>query len=160
MERYIIAALLLAGALFGSLACAAEVAPRDYVIKEGGGLTKLFLGMTSDQAVQSLGEPDQNLYGFVFVHKLPDGTALSYRIEDEHVVAINLKGDAKSKYLTQRGAKLGMLRSSVILLYGAPEAEAVNKIFYHSLGVGFFFNNDVLYDISIVPAGKVAPLRR
>jgi hypothetical protein len=160
MERYTVAALLLAGVLFGGLACAAESAPQDYVIKEGSGLTKLFLGMTSDQAVRNLGEADQDLYGFVFVHNLPDGTALSYRIEDDHVVAINLKGDAKSKYLTQRGARLGMLRNSVILLYGTPEAVALNKIFYHSLGVGFFFNNDVLYDISIVPPGKVAPLRR
>ena len=160
MGPYIVAALLLAGGLFGGLACAAEVTPPDYVIKEGSGLTKLFLGMTSDEAVRNLGEPDQNLYGFIFVHKLPDGTALSYRIEDDRVVAINLKGDAKSKYLTQRGAKLGMLRNSVILLYGAPEAEAVNKVFYHKLGVGFFFNNDVLYDISIVPPSKVVPLRR
>ena len=160
MERHAVAALLFAGVMFGGVASAAEWAPQDYVIKEGSGLTKLSLGMTADEAVHALGEPDQNLYGFVFVHKLPDGTVLSYRIEDERVAAINLKGDAKSKYLTLGGAKLGMLRNNVILLYGPPEAEAVNKLFYHKLGVGFFFNNDVLYDISIVPPSRVVPLRR
>ncbi len=160
MERFSVAALLLVGVMFGSLASAADRAPQDYVIKEGSGLTHLLLGMTADEAIRAVGEPDQNLYGFIFVHKLPDGTVLSYRIADDHVVAINLKGDAKSKYVTLRGAKHGMLRSKVILLYGMPDAEAVNKIFYHSQGIGFFFNDDILYDISVVPENKAAPLRR
>ncbi len=160
MERFSVVALLLVGAMFVSLACAADRAPQDYVIKEGSGLTNLSLGMTADEALHNMGEPDQNLYGFVFVHKLPDGTVLSYRVADDYVVAINLKGDAKSKYATLRGAKLGMLRNKVILLYGVPNAEAVNKIFYHSEGIGFFFDDDVLYDISLVPPSKVVPLRR
>lgn len=160
MGRFSVAVLLLMGATINSLASAADRLPQDYVIKEGSGLTNLDLGMTSDEAVHSLGEPDQNLYGFIFINNQPDGTVLSYRIADDHVAAINLKGDAKSKYITMRGAKLGMLRSKVILLYGVPDAEAVNKVFYHALGISFFFSNDVLYEISIVPARKAAPLRR
>ena len=154
MERFLAAMLLFVGAMICSSAYAVDRAPQDYVIKEGSGLTNLSLGMTSDEAQRSLGEPDQNLYGFIFVRNLPDGTVLSYRIEEDHVVAINLKGDAKSKYVTLRGVKLGMLRSKVILLYGVPDAEAVNKVFYHSRGVGFFFNDDILYEISIVPEKK------
>ncbi len=158
MGRLSMAVLLLVGATINSLASAADRLPQDYVIKEGSGLTNLDLGMTSDEAVHSLGEPDQNLYGFIFINNQPDGTVLSYRIADDHVAAINLKGDAKSKYITMRGAKLGMLRSKVILLYGVPDAEAVNKVFYHALGISFFFNNDALYEISIVPARKTGPL--
>jgi hypothetical protein len=123
-------------------------------------MTNLFLGMTADQAIAAEGEPDQNLYGFIFVHNLPDGTVLSYRIADEHVVAINLKGNARSKYFTTRGAKFGMLRSKVILLYGVPDAEAVNKVFYHTQGVSFFFSDDELYEISIFPESKVTPPRQ
>ena len=159
MERFFVAVLLFVGAMICNAADAVDRAPQDYVIKEGSGLTNLSLGMTADEAIRSLGEPDQNLYGFIFVRKLPDGTVLSYRIEDDHVIAINLKGDAKSKYVTLRGAKLGMLRSKVILLYGVPDAEAVNKVFYHSLGIGFFFNDDLLYEISIVPESKAMSLR-
>jgi hypothetical protein len=159
MERISVTWLLLVGSMMAGLACAAERQSQDYVVKEGNGLSRLSLGMTAEDAVRVMGEPDQNLYGFIFVHKLPDGTVLSYRIADDHVAAINLKGDAKSKYATPRSARFGMLRNNVILLYGVPDAEAVNKVFYHALGIGFFFNDNVLYEISIVPANKVVPLR-
>ena len=160
MERFLVVALLLLGVVGGGPAGAVDKAPQDYVIKEGAGLTNLFLGMTSDDAIRAVGEPDQNLYDFIFVRKLPDSTVLSYRIADDRVVAINLKGDSKSKYLTLRGAKFGMLRNKVILLYGVPEAEAVNKVFYHSLGISFFFNDNILYEISVVPESKAVSLRR
>ncbi len=158
MGRFSLAVLLLVGASISGQAHAANRLPQDYVVKEGSGLTSIDLGMTSDEALHSLGEPDHNLYGFIFVNKLPDGTVLSYRIADDHVAAINLKGDAKSKYITMRGAKLGMSRNQVILLYGKPDAEAVNKIFYHAQGISFFFDNDVLYEMSIVPPRKTGPL--
>ena len=116
--------------------------------------------MTADEAVHAMGEPDQDLYGFIFVYKQPEGTMLSYRINEDRVVAINLKGDAKSKYITVGGAKLGMLRSKVILLYGVPDGEAVNKVFYRSQGIGFFFDNESLYEITITPPNSAASLRR
>ena len=159
MERYFVAVLMFVGAMICNPAYAVDKAPQDYVIKEGSGLTNLSLGMSSDEAVRSLGEPEQNLYGFIFVRNLPDGTVLSYRIADDHVVAITLKGDAKSKYITLRGAKPGMLRNKVILLYGVPEADALNKVFYHSQGVGFFFKDDILYEISVVPENKATAPR-
>ena len=140
--------------MMASLASAAEKPSQDYEIKEGSGLSHLFLGMSAEEAVRAVGEPDQNLYGFVFVHNLPDGTMLSYRIADEYVAAINVKGDAKSKYVTRRGARFGMLRNNVILLYGAPDAVAVNKVFYYSQGISFFFNDNMLYEIGIVAPSK------
>lgn len=159
MGRFSVALLLLVVATLSSHADAADRLPQDYVIKEGSGLTYLTLGMTSDEALHSLGEPDQNLYGFIFVNKQPDGTMLSYRIADDHVAAINLKGNAKSKYITLRGAKLGMSRNQVILMYGKPDAEAVNKVFYYTLGISFFFDNDLLYEMSIVPPRKAGSLK-
>lgn len=154
MERLAVVSLLLMGSIMASLASAAEKPSQDYVVKEGSGLSHLYLGMSAEEAVKVMGEPDQNLYGFVFVHNLPDGTMLSYRIADEHVASINLKGDAKSKYVTRRGARFGMLRNNVLLLYGAPDAVAVNKVFYYSQGISFFFNDNVLYEVSIVAPGK------
>ena len=159
MGRFSVAILLLVGATISSQADAADRLPQDYVVKEGSGLTLLDLGMTSDEALHNLGEPDQNLYGFIFVNKQPDGTMLSYRIADDHVAAINLKGNVKSKFITMRGVKLGMPRNQVILLYGAPDAAAVNKVFYHALGISFFFDNDVLYEMSIVPPRKTGSLK-
>lgn len=155
-----IAWLVVLVVMMSMAASAADALPQDYAIKEGSGLTKVYLGMTSDEAAHAIGEPDQNLYGFVFIRKLPDGTVLSYRIADDRIVSINFKGDGKSKYVTLGGAKLGMLRSKVVLLYGVPDAEAVNKLFYHSRGISFFFNDDLLYEISIVPEKKPDGPRR
>jgi hypothetical protein len=128
------------------------------VLKEGYGLPQVHLGMAIDEVTRVLGEPDQNLYGFVFVHKRPDGTQLSYRIEDNRLVSINLKGNSGSVYVTARGAEFGMSRRRIVRLYGEPEAEALNKLFYHSQGVSFFFNDDDLYEISVFPP-KTVPRR-
>ena len=134
-----------------TLARAADVSASDYLIKEGHGLPHVYLDMQLEEAVRATGEPDQNLYGFVFMRKLADGTQLSYRIADDLLVSLNFKGDAQSKYATARAAKFGMARSKILQLYGPPEAEAVNKIFYYSQGISFFFKNDVLYEISVFP---------
>lgn len=160
MGRFSIVLLMLMSAAFCTVGRAAVMPPQDYVIKEGSGLADIFLGMTSDEAIRSIGEPDQNLYGFVFVRQLPDSTVLSYRIADDRIVSINFKGGTASKFITLRGAKLGMLRSKIVSLYGAPEAEAVNKLFYHSQGISFFFDNDVLYEISIFPGKKTGKSSR
>ena len=134
-----------------AVARAADAFPPDYVIKEGRGLSHIYLDMTLEEAIRATGEPDQNLYGFVFVRKLADGTQLSYRIADNLLVSLNFKGDAQSKYTTARAAKFGMPHSKILQLYGPPDAEAVNKVFYYSQGVSFFFKDDGLYEISIFP---------
>ena len=130
---------------------AADGSSPDYLIQEGRGLPHIFLDMPLEQAIRATGEPDQNLYGFVFVRKLPDGTQLSYRIADNVLVSMNFKGDAQSRYATARAAKFGMSRSKILQLYGPPDAEAVNKVFYYSQGISFFFKDDVLYEISVFP---------
>lgn len=159
MERFSVAVWLLVGTMLAGQAWPADKPAPEFVIKEGSGLTRLSLGMTSEQALRAMGEPDQDLYGFIFVHQLPDGVMLSYRISDDRVVAINIKpGGKSSRYVTRRGAKFGMLRKEVILLYGAPESEAVNKIFYAAQGISFFFTNGVLYEIGIMPVNKLPPL--
>ncbi len=134
-----------------TLARAAEDSAPGYLIKEGHGLPHVYLDMSLEEAIRATGEPDQNLYGFVFVRKLADGTQLSYRTADDLLVSLNFKGDGQSKYTTARAAKFGMSRSKILQLYGPPDAEAVNKIFYYSQGISFFFKDDVLYDISVFP---------
>lgn len=141
---------------FLAAVAAADVSPQDYVIKEGRGLSYVHLDMTLEDAVRATGEPDQNLYGFVFIRKLVDGTELSYRIADNLLASLNFKGDTQSKYATARAAKFGMSRSKILQLYGPPEAEAVNKIFYYSLGISFFFKDDGLYEISVFPQKNLA----
>lgn len=143
-----------------AVARAADAFPPDYVIKEGRGLSHIYLDMPLEDAIRATGEPDQNLYGFVFVRKLADGTQLSYRIADNLLVSLNFKGDARSKYVTARDARLGMSRSKILQLYGSPEAEAVNKVFYYSQGISFFFKDDVLYDISVFPQKTSVPSGR
>ena len=132
-------------------AWAADDFASNYLIKEGHGLPHVYLEMNLEEAIRATGEPDHNLYGFVFVRKLADGTQLSYRIADDLLVALNFKGDAQSKYSTARAAKFGMARSKILQLYGAPDAEAVNKIFYYSQGISFFFKDNLLYEISVFP---------
>ncbi len=151
--------LILLTAL-GPVARAADVSSPDYLIKEGRGLSHIYLDMPLEDAIRATGEPDQNLYGFVFVRKLADGTQLSYRIADNLLVSLNFKGDARSKYVTARDARLGMSRSKILQLYGSPEAEAVNKVFYYSQGISFFFKDDVLYDISVFPQKTSVPSGR
>ncbi len=130
---------------------AADGSSSDYRIKEGRGLSHIYLDMPLEEAIRATGEPDQNLYGFIFVRKLADGTQLSYRIADNLLASLSFKGDTQSKYGTARDAKFGMPRSKILQLYGPPEAEVVNKVFYYSQGISFFFKDDVLYEISIFP---------
>ena len=112
--------------------------------------------MPLEEAIRATGEPDQNLYGFIFVRKLTDGTQMSYRIADNLLASINFKGDARSKYATVRDARFGMSRSKILQIYGSPEAEALNKVFYYSQGISFFFKDDVLYEISVFPQKTLA----
>ena len=147
--------LILLTAL-GTVARAADVSSPDYLIKEGRGLPHIFLDMPLEEAIRATGEPDQNLYGFIFVRKLTDGTQMSYRIADNLLASINFKGDARSKYATVRDARFGMSRSKILQIYGSPEAEALNKVFYYSQGISFFFKDDVLYEISVFPQKTLA----
>ena len=139
-----------------TLARAADVSAPDYLIKEGRGLPYIFLNMPLEEAIRVTGEPDQNLYGFIFIRKLADGTELSYRIVDNLLASLNFKGDARSKYATARDARFGMPRSKILQLYGPPEAEVINKIFYYSQGISFFFKDDALYEISVFPQRALA----
>ena len=143
--------LLPAAFLMSAWAGMVHAASPDKVMKEGQGLSWVRLGMTTEEVVRGVGEPDQNLYGFVFIHKQPDGTQLSYRIDNNRLVSINLKGNSKSEYVTARGAEFGMSRRRIVRLYGEPEAEVLNKLFYYSQGISFFFNDDDLYEFSVFP---------
>jgi len=134
---------------------AAEPVLGDTVIQEGIGLPKLHLGESYDEVIHDLGQPTEDLYGFVFVYRLPNNAELNFRITDDKVVAVNFKGNAKTTYTTGRGAKFDMTRKQVEEIYGLPEAEAVNTLFYYRQGISFLFDdNGKLYEINVFPMSR------
>ncbi len=140
MNRFLAFVMLCLITGFASMAAAASAAPRDSVVQAGVGLTNLHLGETYGEVEHALGKPTEDLYGFVFVYQLPHNAELNFRVTDNKVVAINLKGNAKTAFTTELGAKFGMTRKQVEALYGPPEAQAVNTLFYYQRGISFLFN--------------------
>ncbi len=112
---------------------------RDYTVTAGRGLKAVYIGQEAAIAAKSLGAPRESLYGFIYLYDLPDGTKLSYRLADKRVESVSFVGGSVSRYQTGRGGKFGMTRAQIEALYGKPDAEAANKIFYNRLGIGFFF---------------------
>lgn len=111
-------------------------------VTEGVGISKVHIGEKADQAVHDLGPPSDSLYGFVFIYKLPGGTQLTVRMQENAVVSLNFSGKAGTGYQTVGGARFGMTHDEVVKLYGAPDAELADKIYYNKRGIGFFFNAD------------------
>lgn len=111
----------------------------DYTVTAGWGLESVYVGQEAAAAAKNLGAPRESLYGFIYLYDLPDGTKLSYRVADKRIESVSFTGGSLSHYHTRRGGKFGMTRSQIEALYGKPDAEAANKIFYNRLGIGFFF---------------------
>ncbi len=128
----------LPGILFA--ATAAGAIEGDYTVVAGRGLKVLHIGQEAASAAQNLGTPKEALYGFIYLYELPDGTKLSYRVAEKRIESVSFTGSAVSRYRTGRGGKFGMTRAQIEALYGKPDAEAANKIFYNRLGIGFFFS--------------------
>ncbi len=128
----------------------AATVPADTVVKAGIGLASVHIGESYDDVTHLLGPPNENLYGFVFVYQLPNKTELNFRITDNKVVAVNIKGNARSVYTTERGVRFGMTRKQVEGIYGPPEAQAVNTFFYYSQGISFLFNDaNEVYEFNV-----------
>lgn len=128
----------LSGALLVG-AVGANALEGDYTVTAGRGLQGVYVGQEATSAAAGLGTPKEALYGFIYLYDLPDGTKLSYRVSDKHIESVSFVGSSLSRYQTVRGGKFGMTRGQIEALYGKPDAEAANKIFYHKLGIGFFF---------------------
>ena len=111
----------------------------DYTVTAGRGLKAVYVGQEAALAAQNLGTPRDALYGFIYLYDLPDGTKLSYRVVDKRIESVSFVGGSLSRYSTGRGGKFGMTRAQIEAVYGKPDAEAANKIFYNRLGIGFFF---------------------
>jgi hypothetical protein len=122
------------------------------LIQEGKGTDAVYIGEPVSAVTDKLGPPSDSLYGFVYIYKLPDGTRLSYRLndlEDKKIASISVAGPANSTYQTKAGARFGMKRKDIEALYGPPDAEVANKIFYNTRGIGFFFTDGVVNEMSV-----------
>lgn len=130
--------------LLGSLlvASAAGAMEGDFIVIAGKGLKAIRLGQEAASAAKTLGTPKEALYGFIYLYDLPDNTKLSYRVVDKRIESISFTGTPQSSYHTDLGGKFGMTRTEIERLYGKPDAEAANKIFYNRRGIGFFFTGD------------------
>jgi hypothetical protein len=140
--------------LLGYLLTAATTASAmegDYTVTAGRGLKAVYIGQEAASAAQSLGTPKEALYGFIYLYDLPDGTKLNYRLADKRIESVSFAGSSLSRYQTSRGGKFGMTRAQVEALYGKPDAEAANKIFYNRLGIGFFFKAGSVSEFWVFP---------
>lgn len=139
-----------------STTTAASTGPGNAVVQEGVGLSNLRLGESYHDVTRALGKPSEDLYGFVFVYQLPNDTELNFRVTDDKVVAVNLKGNPRTAFVTKRGARFGMTRKQVEALYGPPEAEAVHTLFYYRQGISFLFNDrGGLSELNVFPASHL-----
>lgn len=121
----------------------------EVVVTEGKGLANVYIGQDGEAALKAMGPPSENLYGFVFLYKMPDGTKFSYRVTDKQVTGISVLGSASSTYRVAGGARFGMSRKQIEQLYGAPDSQAANKIFYPHRGVSFAFIDDKMVEFNI-----------
>lgn len=135
----------------GLLAAASGGVSADSVVKEGKGLDQIFVGQSADDALKSLGAPKYNLHGLYLVHELEGGITLKYRVEDGRVATLSFRGDVGAPYKTARGVTFGSSIDAVRKLYGKPDLEVADKLFYLKQGVSFFFDGDKCYEIKVFP---------
>lgn len=57
---------------------------------------------------------------------------LNFRTTHNALMAVDLKGNVRTSYATERGAPFGMTYRHVVQIYGSPEAAADNQNFYYS----------------------------
>jgi hypothetical protein len=141
---------MLSMVLLGSLVAGAPVvAVADSVVKEGKGLDRVYVGQPADDALKSLGTPKDNLHDLYLVYELEGGVILKYRVDDGRLATLSFKGEPGAPYKTARGATFGSSIDAVRKLYGKPDLEVADKLFYLRQGVSFFFDADKCYEIKV-----------
>jgi hypothetical protein len=139
--------LLLAGLILA----APGIAAADSIVKEGKGLDRVYVGQRAEEALESLGTPKDNLHDLYLVYELEGGVTLKYRVDDGRLATLSFKGEPGAPYKTSRGATFGSSIDAVRKLYGKPDLEVADKLFYLRQGVSFFFDADRCYEIKVFP---------